>query len=107
MQSAVAVCIFRELISGVSLVKKSRVILCNGNADALRPNVIFAVTGKHLKQRKRAVVKILEGVDRIAAGGVARVGRKDVAVGIRGSVPGLVRNPLVQLEAVPFHVPVV
>ena len=107
MQSAVPVCIFREVISGIGLVEKGFIVLCYGNADALRPYVIFAVTGKHLKQRKRAVVKILEGVDRIAAGGVARVGRKDVAVGIRGSVPGLVRNPLVQLEAVPFHVPVV
>ena len=107
MQSAVSVCIFRELISGVSLVKKSRVILCNGNADALRPNVIFAVTGKHLKQRKRAVVQILEGVNRVTTGVIACVGRIDVAAGIRGTEPDLIRDPLVKLEAVPFHIPVV
>ena len=107
MQSAVTVCIFRQLLSGVSLVKKSRVILCNGNADALRPNVIFAVTGKHLKQRKRAVVQILEGVNRVTTGVIACVGRIDVAAGIRGTEPDLIRDPLVKLEAVPFHIPVV
>ena len=107
MQSAVPVCIFREVISGIGLVKKSRVILCNGNADALRPNVIFAVTGKHLKQRKRAVVQILEGVNRVTTGVIACVGRIDVAAGIRGTEPDLIRDPLVKLEAVPFHIPVV
>ena len=95
VQPAVSILILGEIRLCEGAIILGRAVVVDGDADALRPDVVLAMQGQDLQQGVGAVGQTFKGVNLGSAGTVGVIGHVELAITVGLAVPALVGGPLI------------